>query len=82
VADLSLRSVTGRLASLLLSDATDDILHRPRWYTQSELAARLGTVPDVIQRALRSLEEAGVIQVQRHRIHILDRARLTEIAAQ
>lgn len=80
VTDLSLRTVTGRLARLLLEDASDDVLHRPRWYTQAELAARLGTVPDVIQRALRSLESDGFIGVDRHQIRILDRTALAEIA--
>jgi CRP/FNR family transcriptional regulator len=80
VTDLSLRSVTGRLARLLLEGASGDILHRPRWYTQAELSARLGTVPDVVQRALRSLESDGFIAVDRHQIRILDRPALTEIA--
>lgn len=82
VADLSLRPVTGRLASLLLTEAVDDVLHRPRWYTQAELAARLGTVPDVVQRALRQLESDGLIRVQRHAIYILDRDALIAIAEQ
>lgn len=80
VTDLSLRPVTGRLARLLLEDAVDDVLERPRWYTQAELAARLGTVPDVIQRALRGLENDGLIVVDRHQIRILDRLALAEIA--
>ncbi|MCB0032695.1 MAG: Crp/Fnr family transcriptional regulator [Anaerolineales bacterium] len=80
VTDLSLRPVTGRLARLLLDDAVDDILERPRWYTQIELAARLGTVPDVVQRALRSLEGEGLIAVDRRQIRILDRQTLAEIA--
>jgi CRP/FNR family transcriptional regulator len=77
VTDLSLRPVTGRLARLLLESAESDILHRPRWYTQAELAARLGTVPDVIQRALRELEKEKLIKVTRQTIHILDRPGLT-----
>lgn len=81
VADLSLRPVTGRLARLLLDDATGDVLHRPRWYTQAELASRLGTVPDVIQRAMRSLEADGVIEVERHQIRIKDRAALEKMAS-
>lgn len=81
VTDLSLRPVTGRLARLLLEDTTDDVLHRPRWFTQAELAARLGTVPDVIQRSLRNLEKEGLIAVERRRIRILDRETLSEIAA-
>lgn len=80
VADLSLRSVIGRLARLLLEDAVDDTLHRPQWYTQSELAARLGTVPDVIQRALRTLESDDIVEVQRHHIRIRDRLALSQIA--
>lgn len=80
VADLSLRSVMGRLARLLLEDADGDTLHRPQWYTQSELAARLGTVPDVIQRALRTLESDNIIEVQRHLIRIQDRSTLNQIA--
>ena len=79
VTDLSLRPVTGRLARLLLEDAVDDVLERPRWYTQAELAARLGTVPDVIQRALRNLESDGLIIVEKHQIRILDRRALSEI---
>jgi CRP/FNR family transcriptional regulator len=82
VSNLSLLPVTGRLAHLLLTEATDDVLHRPRWYTQNELAARLGTVPDVIQRALRKLEKEGLIKVERHLIRILDRQRLSESAEQ
>ncbi len=80
VTDLSLRPVTGRLARLLLEDAIDDVLHRPRWYTQAELAARLGTVPDVIQRSLRNLEKDGHIAVERHQIRILDREALSTTA--
>lgn len=80
VTDLSLRPVTGRLARLLLEGAAGDVLERPRWYTQAELAARLGTVPDVIQRALRSLENDGLIVVERHQIRLMDREKLSEIA--
>lgn len=81
VTDLSLRPVTGRLARLLLEDAAGDVLARPRWFTQAELAARLGTVPDVIQRALRSLENDGFIVVERHQIRLLDREALSQIAS-
>lgn len=80
VTDLSLRPVTGRLARLLPEDAVDGVLERPRWYTQAELAARLGTVPDVIQRALRGLESESLIAVDRHQIRIINRQALAEIA--
>lgn len=80
VTDLSLRPVAGRLARLLLDSAKSDTLYRPHWYTQAELAARLGTVPDVVQRGLRNLESEGIIQVERQRILILDRAALERLA--
>lgn len=79
VTDLSLRPVTARLARLILEEAEDDVLHRPHWFTQAELAARLGTVPDVVQRGLRNLEKEGMLKVERHVIHILDRAALAEV---
>ncbi len=73
VEDLSLRSVEARLARLLLEQAKGEALKRHRWATQAEMAARLGTVPDVLNRALRKLVEDGLIQVARHQIQILDR---------
>ena len=80
VTDISLRTVGGRLARLILDDADGDVLSRPRWYTQTELASRLGTVTDVVQRALRDLEAQGVIEVERERIVIRDRSRLAALA--
>ncbi|NPV07688.1 MAG: Crp/Fnr family transcriptional regulator [Anaerolineae bacterium] len=80
VDDLSLRSVEERLAHFLLSESDGDTVHRRRWLTQSELAARLGTVPDVLNRALRSLSEQGLIAVDRHQIRLLDRQGLADRA--
>jgi CRP/FNR family transcriptional regulator len=76
IEDLSLRTVEARLARFLLDQATADVIRRRRWTTQAELAARLGTVPDVLNRVLRSFVEAGLIQVERQQIRILDREAL------
>jgi CRP/FNR family transcriptional regulator len=76
VEDLSLRSVEARLVRVLLENAEDGVLQRRRWATQAEMAARLGTVPDVISRVLRGLAEAGLIQIERREIRILDPAGL------
>jgi CRP/FNR family transcriptional regulator len=73
VEDLSLRTVEARLARYLLQAADEDVVRRHRWTTQAELAARLGTVLEVLNRALRSLVEAGLIALDRQRIVILDR---------
>lgn len=81
VEDLSLRSVTARLAKLLLDGAgTDGVMRRPRWFTQQELASRLGTVPDVVQRALRRLEAEALIRVEREAIVLIDVDALADLA--
>lgn len=71
VEDLSLRSVSGRLAKLLLAQATVSD-QTPRRMTQQEMAAQLGTVREVVGRVLRSFEEEGLIRFDRHRLIILD----------
>jgi len=80
VEDLSLRSVEARLARLLLEQAEGESVQRRRWATQAEMASRLGTVPDVINRALRKLSEQGLIHVERHQIQILNKEGLRGIA--
>lgn len=76
IEDISLHTVEVRLARYLLEYAEDETLQRQRWKTQAELAARLGTVPHVLNRALRSLVEANFIEVQRQHIRILNRSGL------
>jgi CRP/FNR family transcriptional regulator, dissimilatory nitrate respiration regulator len=80
VEDLSLRTVEARLARLLLEQSSVDTVHRQKWATQTEIASRLGTVPDVISRTLRKLADQGLIQISRQEIRILDRSELETIA--
>src|SRR5690606_10002991 len=80
VADLSLRTVSGRLADLILSQAQDGVLNRPKWFTIAELAARLGTVPDVVQRAIGKFQSDGLLDVSRREIRVLDEAGLQQLA--
>jgi CRP-like cAMP-binding protein len=77
VTNLALRSVEARLAQCLLERAQEDVMVRRPWATQAELAALLGTVPDVLGRSLRKLEKEELILVARLHIRILDRGRLT-----
>lgn len=72
VEDLSLRTIEARLARYLIEQSTAEQLQRPRWATQTELANRLGTVPDVLNRAFRSLAKDQLIRVERHQIQILN----------
>lgn len=80
VEDLSLRSVEVRLARLLLEQAEGESIQRRRWATQAEMASRLGTVSDVVNRALRKLSDEGLIHVERHQIQILDKEGLKTVA--
>jgi CRP-like cAMP-binding protein len=75
VEDLSLRQVSARLAKLLLETATSDA----RALTQQEMAARLGTVREMIGRSLKQLEMRGLIETERGRIVILDREGLEKL---
>jgi CRP/FNR family transcriptional regulator len=79
-ADLSLKSVEARFTKLLLEQAEGDVIERRRWTNQTELAARLGTVPDVLSRVIRELTKAGLIEMDKQHIRILDRAGLAERA--
>jgi len=69
VEDLAMRTVKGRVARLLLDQAqTNQADVVPRLLTQEEMASRLGTVREMVGRALRSLAANGVIEFDRHRI--------------
>lgn len=74
IEDLSLRSVTGRLAKLLLDQATRGDVAVP--LTHQQMAARLGTVREMISRALRELEAEGLVRREGRQIVITDRAAL------
>src|SRR5262245_41014069 len=76
--DLSLRPVVARIARLfvdrargaqiLIEESPDQSPH----YTQDEIAAMVGSVREVVQRALKTLEHAGLIEMARGRIQIID----------
>jgi len=72
IGDLSLKNVEARLADLLISKAEDNIFYRQKWLTQSEMAAMIGTVPDVINRLLNNFVEIGLIKFDRYKITILE----------
>jgi CRP-like cAMP-binding protein len=81
VEDLALHTVHGRLAKLLLqqAEAAERGAARPPM-TQAEMAAHLGTVREMIGRTLKSFELAGLIELDRGAIRILDRQALRERA--
>lgn len=84
VEDLSLRSVESRLASTLLRNAElhggQLVVPRREWTTFDEMAVRLGTVRDVLSRAMKTLEEEGYLKVKKQTIIILDAKALSKRA--
>jgi CRP/FNR family transcriptional regulator len=78
VENLAFRDVTGRVASIIRGCAVGDqplvegVPHACAHITQEELAALAGSVREVVQRALKTLENAGAIRLGRARIDILD----------
>ena len=80
VEDLSLRSVTGRLAKLLLDQAAQGQDAVP--LTRQQMAARLGTIREMVSRALRELEDEGLVRREGRQIVITDGAALERRAAQ
>ncbi len=70
VSELAFYQVTHRLARLLAEQSPDELGGSP--WTQEQLAARLGTVREVVARSLKELERSGAINVEKRRISILD----------
>jgi len=79
VYNLSFLSVTGRLAAFLLQQSEGQSKLSRRQWTQDEIAAHLGTVREMVGRALRELQQAELIAIDRHRIEILDREGLESL---
>jgi CRP/FNR family transcriptional regulator len=48
--------------------------------TQQEMAAMAGTAREVVGRSLKTLEDNGLIRIDRHRIIITDKEGLKELA--
>ena len=76
-ADLSLRTVSQRLAKMLVERALAEGRHRA---TQREMAAELGTVREVVARSLARFEGRGWVRVGRGVIEIVDVKALREHA--
>jgi CRP/FNR family transcriptional regulator, cyclic AMP receptor protein len=76
-ADLALRSVGERLARLLVNEAatTEGV-----YTTQREIAARLGTVREVLARELARFESRGWVRLKRGAIEITNLAALRSLA--
>lgn len=74
---LSLLDVNGRVAHLLLQQATDAGADSfPRRLTHQTMAELVGASRETVSRTLRHLMDRGVIEIGRRQVTILDRAAL------
>jgi CRP/FNR family transcriptional regulator len=83
VSDLAFRPVTERLARYLDTTIVEPMERGTSielTLTQAQLAARLGTVRELVARAFAQLQESGVISRDRTRVTIRDPARLAALA--
>lgn len=76
---LSLLSVPQRLARFLIEQAEHPSLGVPG-ITRAAIAAHLGASPETISRALRQLQERGMIRFDRHQVLIVDEMALRQLA--
>lgn len=77
IEDLSFRTVTVRVAKILLQLAQTEGV--PRQLTQQQMAAMAGTAREMVGRALKALEEQGAIRVEGRRILVLKPALLRDM---
>lgn len=70
VSEMAFYQVTHRLARLIDTELPQD---KSAAWTQEQLAARLGTVREVVARSIKELERSGAIKIEDRRIQIADR---------
>jgi CRP-like cAMP-binding protein len=70
VSEMAFYQVTHRLARLISEQSPEELSGTP--WTQEQLAARLGTVREVVARSLKELERSGAIQLDKRRIEVSD----------
>lgn len=81
IEELALHSVTVRLARFLLLQAENPSLSG-EGITRATIAAHLATTPETVSRALRTLEDEGLIRFDRHRIVVAAPDELRRVAMQ
>lgn len=81
VEDLSFRQVSDRVSRVLLQSVTPHAgvgagVDMQRRLTQSDIAEMIGSTREVVGRALRALEDAGAIRIERGAITLVDVTKL------
>lgn len=82
IENLALRDVTTRVARLIYGchkqhdHVVEGAPNACARITHQDIAAMVGSVREVVQRALKELERAGAIELERSRIHVRDATKL------
>jgi CRP/FNR family cyclic AMP-dependent transcriptional regulator len=74
--ELAFKTVVPRLATFLHREARGDTLDG---FSHQDIAERLGIHRETVTYALNELKAAGLIEIGRRRLRLLDTARLTEV---
>jgi CRP/FNR family transcriptional regulator, cyclic AMP receptor protein len=89
MADLAVKGVVGRLASLILRLLqSEGVVTREghykivAHYTQEQLATMIGAKRVAVTRAFRILQDSGSVRLLKRQIHVTDLAALTGLAAE
>jgi CRP/FNR family transcriptional regulator, cyclic AMP receptor protein len=77
---LSSTLVMGRLAKLLMGKYAGEEATVGLWLTQKDMASMIGTCREVVNRSLKIMEEKGAIRLGRHRVIVLDKDILVDMA--
>ena len=78
--DMAFKGIPARLASLLLRLAAERDTDEITGLTHQDLAETIGTYRETATQVLNDMKIAGIIEIGRKRIKILDRPRLLELA--
>lgn len=78
--EVAFKSLPARLASLLLRLAGETGGNEVAGYTHQELAEILGTYRETITQILNDLRVEGLVQIERKKVIITDRAGLEDVA--
>jgi len=78
IEDLSFKHVIGRVGKILLEHVSDTA-GKPQRLTQQEMAAIAGTAREVVARSLKTLEERGMVKIDRNKILITNKPALEEM---
>jgi CRP-like cAMP-binding protein len=87
IEELSLKEISSRLAKYLLDLSLRCEREGKRSgvveldLSKTQLASKLGTISETLSRTLSKMKAKGIIDVQKNKIHILDRRALEEVSS-